>query len=120
LFLGGVAFVFSLLFRLGEVISAILAMRILIQFIGQAIGLLVLRKTRDKKDFPYKMPFFPLPVFIAIAIWLFILFSTGLKMAIYGLVVIAIGIIVFFIKARVNKEWPFINTLRNNPVIEEA
>ncbi len=38
LVLGSIAFVFSLLFRLGDVISAILAMRILIQFIGQAIG----------------------------------------------------------------------------------
>jgi amino acid transporter len=85
LFLGGVAFVFSLLFRLGEVISGILAMRILIQFIGQAIGLLLLRKARDRKDFPYKMPLFPVPVFIAIAIWLFILYSTGIKMTIYGL-----------------------------------
>lgn len=120
LFLGGVAFVFSLLLRLGEVISAILAMRILIQFIGQALGLLLLRKTRDKKDFPYKMPLFPLPVFVAVAIWLFILYSTGIKMAAYGLVVIVLGIIVFFIKAKVNKEWPFVNTLRNNPVIEEA
>lgn len=120
LFLGGVAFVFSLLFRLGEVISGILAMRILIQFIGQAIGLLLLKKARDKKDFPYKMPLFPVPVFIAIAIWLFILYSTGIKMTIYGLVVIVLGIIVFFVKAKVNKEWPFVNTLRNNPVIEEA
>jgi fructoselysine transporter len=120
LFLGGVAFVFSLLFRLGEVISGILAMRILIQFIGQAIGLLLLRKARDRKDFPYKMPLFPVPVFIAIAIWLFILYSTGIKMTVYGLGVIVLGIIVFFVKAKVNKEWPFVNTLRNNPVIEQA
>ena len=83
LFLGGVAFVFSLLFRLGDVIGGILAMRILIHFIAQAIGLLLLRKARDKKDFPYKMPLFPVPVFIAIAIWLFILYSTGIKMTIY-------------------------------------
>lgn len=120
LFLGGVSFVFSLLFRLGEVISAILAMRILIQFIGQAIGLLLLRKKRDKKEFPYKMPLFPVPVFIAIAIWLFVLYSTGIKMTVYGLIVIGLGIIVFFIKAKVNKEWPFVKTLRNNPVTEEA
>lgn len=39
-------------------------------------------------------------------------------MAAYGLVVIVLGIIVFFIKAKFNKEWPFVNTLRNNPVIE--
>jgi len=111
LFLGGVAFVFSLLFRLSEIISAILAMRILIQFIGQAIGLLLLRKKRGKSIFPFKMPFFPVPVYIAILIWLFILYSTGIKMALYGLVVITIGALVFFIKAKVQKEWPFTNSL---------
>ncbi|MCW3078707.1 amino acid permease [Segetibacter sp.] len=107
LVLGSIAFIFSLLFRLSEVISAILAMRILIQFIGQAIGLLLLRKARPKSDFPYKMPLFPVPVYVAIAIWLFILYKTGFEMASYGLIVIALGVVVFFIKARVNKEWPF-------------
>ena len=66
LFLGGVAFIFSLLFKLSDVISAILAMRILVQFIGQAVGLLLLRRSRSKDAFPYKMPLFPLPVYLAI------------------------------------------------------
>ncbi len=120
LVLGSIAFVFSLLFRLGEVISAILAMRILIQFIGQAIGLLMLRKARAAKNFPYKMPLFPLPVFLAIAIWLFILWSTGMKMVSYGLIVISTGTIVYFVKAKMNKEWPFADRLNNDPVIENA
>ena len=107
IFLGGIAFIFSLLFRLGEVISAILAMRILIQFIGQGIGLLWLRKKRSKSDFPYKMPLFPIPVFVGMAIWLFILISTGIKLICYGLIVISVGTIVYFIKAKLNKEWPF-------------
>ena len=119
LFLGGVAFLFSLLFRLGEVISAILAMRILIQFIGQAIGLLLLRKSRAANYFPYKMPLFPLPVYIAIAIWLFILWSTGLKMISYGLIVISTGTIVYFIKASLNKEWPFASKLCNDPIVKQ-
>jgi fructoselysine transporter len=120
LVLGGIAFVFSLLFRLGEVISAILAMRILIQFIGQAIGLLLLRKTRAENSFPYKMPLFPIPVYIAIVIWLFILYSTGLKMAAYGLTVIALGTLVYLIKARMNKEWPFLDTSANDPIINKG
>ena len=107
LVLGGVAFVFSLLFRLGDVISAILAMRILIQFIGQAIGLLLLRRQRQASEFPYKMPLFPLPVYLAICIWLFILYSTGRVMVVYGVIVIFIGSLVYFIKARFGNEWPF-------------
>ena len=105
--LGGVAFVFSLLFRLSDVISAILAMRILVQFIGQAIGLVLLRKQRGKKFFPYRMPFYPLPVIIAVALWVGILISTGSKMVLTGLLVIFTGVLVYLIKAKTNKEWPF-------------
>jgi amino acid transporter len=108
LFLGSVAFIFSMLFKLGDVISAILAMRIIIQFIGQAIGLLILRSKKNGIEFPYKMPLFPVPVILAIAIWIFILVSTGSHLMGGGVLVICLGIIVYLIKARVQKEWPFI------------
>ena len=107
LFLGSVAFIFSLLFKLSDAISAILAMRIMIQFIGQAVGLLFLRSRKNPNTFPYKMPLFPFPVIIAIAMWFFILISTGSKLMFSGLVVIFLGGIVYFIKAKYQKEWPF-------------
>jgi len=109
LFMGGVAFIFSLLFiaDLGKVISAILAMRIIVQFIGQAIGLLLLRSKKSDIQFPYKMPMFPVPVILAIVMWLFILISTGSRLMIWGLLIIGLGTIVYFIKAKVRKEWPF-------------
>ncbi len=100
LVLGGIAFVFSLLFRLKEVIDGILAMRILIQFIGQAIGLLLLVKRKGKTYFPWKMPLYPIPLFIAIAIWGAIFYSTGTKMMISGLIVISLGLIAFFISRK--------------------
>lgn len=117
LVLGGIAFVFSLLFRLGEVISAILAMRILIQFIGQAVGLLLLHKKHGNKLFPYRMPLYPIPAILAILIWLFILRHTGLKLVLYGIGVISAGAIVYFSKAYYSKEWPFAQ--HDEPVREE-
>jgi amino acid transporter len=107
LFLGSVAFVFSLLFKLHEVINAILAMRILIQFIGQAIGLLLLVKKKGKAHFAWKMPIYPIPVILAIIIWGLVFISTGFNMIIGGLIVIGLGIIAFLIKSKRNKEWPF-------------
>lgn len=107
LFLGGTAFIFSLLFKLSEVISAILAMRILVQFIAQAIGLLILRKARSSTEFPYKMPFFPWPVYLAIILWGGILIATGLNLFLGALTAISTGAIVYFIKARLRGEWPF-------------
>ena len=82
-------------------------MRIMIQFIGQAVGLLILRAKKDGTIFPYKMPLFPVPVILAITMWLFILISTGSQLMLAGLLVIILGLIVYLIKARYQKEWPF-------------
>ncbi len=103
LVLSSVAFIFSLLFKLADIISAILAMRILIQFIGQAIGLLLLNKRKGKDFFAWRMPLYPLPALMAIAIWLFIFFYTGTKMMLSGLTVITLGTLVYFIKEKVNR-----------------
>jgi fructoselysine transporter len=107
LFLGGTAFIFSLLFKLSDVISAVLAMRILVQFIAQAIGLLVLRKARGSAAFPWRMPFFPWPVYLAVILWGSILMATGLPLFLGALMTICTGAIAYFIKARLKREWPF-------------
>ena len=107
LFLGGLGFVFSLLFRLGDVIMAILAMRIVVQFVGQAIGLMLLHRRRAASEFPFRMPLYPLPVLLAISVWLFIFFSTGLTFMLSGLTVIGVGAVAFLISAGVRKQWPF-------------
>jgi fructoselysine transporter len=107
LFIGSVAFIFSLLFKLSDVINAILAMRILVQFIAQAVGLILLKRMRPHTDFPYKMPLFPWPVYLAILMWFGILIATGWVMVLGGVVTTGLGAVVYFIKARLNNEWPF-------------
>ncbi|WP_460977191.1 APC family permease [Spirosoma knui] len=117
LFLGSLGFVFSLLFRLGDVITAILAMRIVVQFIGQAIGLLLLHKRAaiNKQEneasksipFPFRMPLYPLPVLLVIGVWTFVFISTGLTFALSGLAVIGLGTIAFLLVATLRKQWPF-------------
>jgi fructoselysine transporter len=107
LFLGAAAFIFSLLFRLGDVIKAILAMRLLIQFIGQAIGLMLLHRRWPAGRLPFKMWLYPLPVLITIFGWAALFLSTGRRFALGGVLVIALGVITFFILAYVRREWPF-------------
>jgi len=107
LVLGAVAFVFSLLFRLSDVITAILAMRILIQFVGQAIGLLLLHKRKGKDFFRWRMPLYPLPVILAITLWLFIFKSTEVKMMLIAGIIILAGIVAYLIKSFYKKEFPF-------------
>ena len=105
--LGGTAFVFSLLFKLSDVISAILAMRILVQFIGQAIGVMILRRRWPPERLPFKMWLFPLPAAFAILGWAGIFLSTGRNLALGALGVMMLGMIVFRIRARKLQEWPY-------------
>lgn len=94
-----IGFVFSLFMRLGDVISSILAMRIIVQFIGQGVGVSLLRKKIGTKKLPFKMWLFPLPVIVSILIWLFLFFSTG-WFALWGSLLAVIGVIVYLLKDR--------------------
>jgi amino acid transporter len=104
--LGGVALVFSLLLQLKQVIAAILAMRILVQFVGGAIGVMILRKKWGRARLPFRMWLYPAPAVLAIALWLGVFFSTG-RAALSGLGVMAAGAIVFLVRAAALQEWPF-------------
>ncbi|HQV59290.1 MAG TPA: amino acid permease [Chitinophagaceae bacterium] len=95
-------FIFSLLFKLAEVISSILAMRIVIQFIGQAVGVVMLRKRFGEKDLPFKMMLFPLPVILSIVIWIFLFVSTG-WFALWGSLIALCGVGVYFFTSRLKK-----------------
>ncbi|MBL0357041.1 MAG: hypothetical protein IPP72_09210 [Chitinophagaceae bacterium] len=48
-----------------QIIDALLAMRILLQLIGQAAGVALLRKRNGTTQLLYKMPLYPLPVILA-------------------------------------------------------
>ncbi len=105
--LGVAAFVFSLAFKLTEAISAILAMRILTQFMGQTVGLIRLRKKWEANRFPFKMWLYPLPALLALIFWGFVFLSTGTAFILAALGTIAAGVVVFFVRARTVREWPF-------------
>jgi amino acid transporter len=119
LILGAAALVFSLLFKLSDVIKAILAMRLLVQFIGQAVGVIILHRRWPASRLPYKMPLYPLPAVITILGWAALFVATGRNFALGGLLVILAGIIVYMIQARLRGEWPFISADGSaNPVTQ--
>ncbi len=106
LFLGGVAFVCSLLFKLSTVIAAILATRLLVQFIGQAVGIILLHKRWPPERFPFKMWLYPLPAVLTMCGWAALFWATGAARK-YGLLLIALGLVAFLLRAREVRQWPF-------------
>jgi fructoselysine transporter len=107
LVIAGLGFVFSMLFRMSDVISGILAMRIIVQFIAQAAGVILLRKRNGTKNLPYKMPLYPLPVIVAILIWILLFSCTGINSIISFFIVFGTGVIVYFVTAKLQGKWPF-------------
>ncbi|HEY4109433.1 APC family permease [Puia sp.] len=102
LFVGGLGFICSLTLRLEDAINAILAMRILVQFVAQAIGVVLLRRRKGTADLPFRMWLYPLPVVLSVAIWLFEWYSTGVA-ALLGLFLMACGTVVYFLA---RNSWP--------------
>ncbi len=116
LFLGAVAFVSSLLFRLSTVIAAILATRLLVQFIGQAIGIMLLHKRWPPERFPFKMWLYPLPAILTMCGWAALFWATGAARK-WGLLVIGLGVVAFLLRSREMRQWPFAAKARQEPEV---
>jgi amino acid transporter len=109
--LGVVAAAFCFL-QLKDAIAALVVIRIVVQFIVQAAGVIVLRVRRPDLPRPFRMWFYPLPALIAIAGFLFILFNreNALREVRYAVVILLVGILIYMIRAWRGREWPFAAT----------
>ena len=88
-------------------IKAIIAVRLLVQFISQAVGVMILRRRWPPERLPFKMWLYPLPAVLSIVGWAALFYYTGWEFALGGLGVIALGILTYMIQARYRRIWPF-------------
>jgi amino acid transporter len=72
--LGGITLM-CCIFRLQEVITTLVVIRILFQFLLQGTAALLPRHREERKMRGFRMPFYPLPVLAALGGFIFILFS---------------------------------------------
>ena len=95
---GGGVFCF---FRLADVIAALVVIRITLQFLVQAIGVIVLRIRRPDMPRPFRMWFYPLPALIASIGFGYILFVrvNALKEIRYAFVILILGIAIYLARA---------------------
>jgi fructoselysine transporter len=102
LILGGSGLIICIFMKIQDVITAILAMRIVVQFIAQSVGVVLLRRRLGSKQLPFKMWLYPLPVILSVAIWIFLLYNN--KYALYGGLITMAGVFVYFIKKEISKQ----------------
>jgi amino acid transporter len=104
--LGLIASVFSL-GSLPDVIGSLVATRVIIQYLPQAIGLFMLRFRAPNLERPFKMWLFPIPGIISVLGWLYILGTAKAKSLLFAFAVLLIGSAVFFVRSKIRHEWPF-------------
>ncbi|HUX44247.1 MAG TPA: APC family permease [Terracidiphilus sp.] len=106
--LGLVASAFCFL-SLQQVITMLVVTRILLQFLLQHVGVMLLRVQRPELKRPFRIPWYPLPPLLAMAGFLFVLVSR--REAAEGLAVAAgiavSGSLIYFWRAKRLGQWPF-------------
>jgi amino acid transporter len=100
----GVIAIAACAFSLGIVIDALIATRILVQFIGQIAAVIHLRRVRPDMPRPYRMWLYPIPAFIALIGWIFIFLTTDVRIIGFGLGLLALGVVCFFLWSKRNGE----------------
>jgi amino acid transporter len=103
-----VAILFCFL-SLADVIAGLVVIRITLQFLVQAIGLIVLRIRRPDLPRPFRMWLYPLPALAASVGFLFVLISrtNSLSQIRYAALVLVSGIGIYLVRSWRRREWPF-------------
>jgi amino acid transporter len=99
--LGGMALLFCF-FSLGDVVAALVVLRICLQFLLQHVGVLALRRTHPELRRPFRMWLYPAPAVVGMAGFTYILFARarfGRELALAA-VVAGVGTAIYLLRGR--------------------
>lgn len=92
---------------LPDIIGALISIQTVVVVIGQIVAVTLIRRYRPDIQRPFKMWLYPLPSIVALALWLLVLLSQGWKIVLLSFAVLAGGIVIYMIWARISSAWPF-------------
>src|SRR5437762_2292961 len=97
--LGGVAMCFCL-FKLADVVTALVVIRVMVQFLAQTIGIIVLRTRRPDLPRPFRMWLYPVPAILAFLgfVYLLIMRPKSIESIRVAIVLIVAGTILFAVR----------------------
>ncbi len=121
----GVASALLCLLSLGELIAALIVIQTVLQFMGQCVAVILLRRA-DRQSAPdasriagntggsdsiasrnFRMPLYPLPALIALLGWAYIVATSQARQVFTAVALGLLGISVFMFRAHRQQEWPF-------------
>jgi amino acid transporter len=87
-------------FSLGQLVSWLIQVQILLQFVWQCAGVILLRRYRPDIAKPFRMWLYPLPALVSLAMWLYIFVSAPAAGIVFSMAFLAVAVGAYFIFAR--------------------
>ena len=103
----GVLSAAACLLSLEQLIKELIILQILTQFAAQCVAVILIRRMRKDIVRPFSMPLYPIPVLVALAGWLYILFSSEREYVLWGFALLVFGVGAYLWRARRLGEWPW-------------
>jgi amino acid transporter len=109
LWMGGLTCVLCI-FRLADLVAALVVIRLMMQFLLQAVGVMIFRVRQPQRERPFRMWLYPIPALLALTGFVYILISRQnfQREVLLAVALIVIGTVVYLLRARVRREWPFV------------
>ena len=93
---------------LDTLISLVIVIQTMIQFLAQCVAVILLRRRHTEKNSTgFLMPLFPIPAVVAFMGWLLILVSSGARNILFAFAATLVGVAAFLYKSRQEQRWPF-------------
>jgi amino acid transporter len=94
-------------FSLERLVSALMIIQIVFQFIPQVFAIFAMRIYRREISLPYKMWLYPLPALVALTGWIFVAITPDQRQYLGTAIILFLaGLGLYFLRARVMKLWP--------------
>lgn len=95
-------------FSLNDLITGLIVIQTMLQFMGQCVAVILLRRQRFSEGTAhFKMPLYPLPALIALGGWTYIVAVSGLRYIALGILLLVLGVVAYLFRAYYASEWPF-------------
>lgn len=88
-------------FSLGQIVSWLILVQIVSQFIWQCAGVILLRRYRRDVPQPFVMWLYPVPALVALGLWSYVFVSAPAGGQLFAAAVTAVGVISYFVFARI-------------------
>lgn len=102
---------FACLFSLKSLFTALIVAQAVLQFSAQCVAVVLLRRRKHDATDSYRMPLYPVPAAIALAGWIYVVATSGVRYIALAGILLVLGICLYLVRARRRAQWPFAEVL---------